>query len=292
MSHDPSTADSDLQLEVEKVTTGAGGGASTGPRSRAAAAQHSAAEVPAAAEEAAGDEAEQGATRRFLIYNAVPSWMTSMLVHMVLLLFLAMLTLPNPRDLINELVLGTEGEADDIEELEQNQFDLADLPTVDDVTPSTDVTVEEPVITPADDLTAAQTQIELSENSDEFAPQSELLKQFGALSGNDLAGRGTAKARLLRDGGGTKGSEDAVSRALQWFARHQLPDGGWSFDHRLGSCQGRCPNEGTHAKARNAATAMALLPFLGAGETHVDGKYEDVVKAGLAFLVRCQTAFA
>ena len=37
------------------------------------------------------------------------------------------------------------------------------------------------------------------------------------------------------------------------------------------------------ATARNAATAMAILPFLGAGQTHKEGKYKKVVNAGLYY---------
>ena len=42
---------------------------------------------------------------------------------------------------------------------------------------------------------------------------------------------------------------------------------------------------GTSAEARNGATGLALLPFLGAGQTHKKGKYKSQVKAGLYFLV-------
>ena len=35
-----------------------------------------------------------------------------------------------------------------------------------------------------------------------------------------------------------------------------------------------------------AATAIALLPFLGAGYTHTEGEYQDLVDRGLYYLVR------
>jgi hypothetical protein len=35
-----------------------------------------------------------------------------------------------------------------------------------------------------------------------------------------------------------------------------------------------------------AATALAILPFLGAGQTHREGDYQQVVQAGLSYLVR------
>lgn len=104
---------------------------------------------------------------------------------------------------------------------------------------------------------------------------------------------GRRKAVLER--GGTPESEAAVERALQWLVRHQNYDGSWNFDHRAcGDCRGRCGSPGTLPNARVGATAMALLPFLGAGHTHLIDKYSDSNKyarqvlAGLRFLVRSQ----
>ena len=38
-------------------------------------------------------------------------------------------------------------------------------------------------------------------------------------------------------------------------------------------------------EARFAATGFGLLPFLGAGQTHKEGKYKENVKAGLLYLI-------
>jgi hypothetical protein len=94
---------------------------------------------------------------------------------------------------------------------------------------------------------------------------------------------------MLKKHGGTEASEAAVASALEWLAAHQYPDGGWSFDHRRAVCRGRCPDPGLMVQARNAATAMALLPFLGVGETHKNGKYNRVVGNALTFLVSRMT---
>jgi hypothetical protein len=99
-----------------------------------------------------------------------------------------------------------------------------------------------------------------------------------------LAGRGgAARTRLALAGGGSKESEDAVARGLRWLQAHQLADGGWCFDFRQGPCEGRCRDSGSEV-SRTGATALALLAFLGRGETHLEGDYQDNVKRGLYFL--------
>ncbi len=103
-----------------------------------------------------------------------------------------------------------------------------------------------------------------------------------------------------REGDTTDASEQAVEMGLAWLAKHQLPDGGWSFDltasddnGRPGSCQGRCENSratsgGVRSNlypSRTAATGIALLPFLGAGYDHQKpGVYQETVASGLEYL--------
>lgn len=79
------------------------------------------------------------------------------------------------------------------------------------------------------------------------------------------------KDKLLKTGGGSMESEAAVARGLAWLARQQHKDGYWEFD---GS-----------SKDMVAATGMALLPFMAAGEGPTKaGKYLDQVKAGVDWL--------
>ncbi len=85
--------------------------------------------------------------------------------------------------------------------------------------------------------------------------------------------------------GGNDASEAAVARALDWLSRHQrADDGSWNFDHTGPHCQDRCADPGTFDVANNAATALALLPFLGAGHGPRDGKYQKNVSLGLIYL--------
>lgn len=77
----------------------------------------------------------------------------------------------------------------------------------------------------------------------------------------------------------------AIHRGLDWLARHQQDDRGWAFEHRRGECRGRCPNPGTQFGARNAATGLALLAFLGAGQSPEQGEYRTVVASGINYLM-------
>jgi hypothetical protein len=96
------------------------------------------------------------------------------------------------------------------------------------------------------------------------------------------------KPLFFKNGGNTR-EETAVFKALAWIAKHQLPDGGWNFDHTIGPGEHRnSANPGTLKEARNAATALALLPFLAAGQTHVEGKYKTAIDKGLKYLIAHQ----
>lgn len=108
------------------------------------------------------------------------------------------------------------------------------------------------------------------------------LQQPGG--GGGLEGRSDQlRATLAGKRGGTPASEEAVALGLAWLAAHQHKNGSWHFDHRGDACDGQCDNPGT-AGTTTGATALALLPFLGAGHTHQHGEYKEVVKQGLYYL--------
>jgi hypothetical protein len=93
---------------------------------------------------------------------------------------------------------------------------------------------------------------------------------------------------LLDEEGGSLATEAAVVAGLRWLSMHQERDGHWSLDHfsHAGDCNGRCNGEGGNSDV--AATALALLPFLGAGQSHKLGIYQDTVARGLKWLVKQQ----
>lgn len=113
-----------------------------------------------------------------------------------------------------------------------------------------------------------------------------LMQSVERPTGGGLEGRSPdMRSKLAQGNGGTLQSEEAVERGLRWIAAHQDEDGGWSFDLKKGTCGGQCKNAGTEPNT-SAATAMAILPFLGAGYTHREGIYEDTLRKGLYYMLR------
>ena len=85
-------------------------------------------------------------------------------------------------------------------------------------------------------------------------------------------------------GGATKQTETSVMWALRWLKNHQSPDGRWDSDGFDAQCKlNRCDGVGD-TTGDVGATGLALLPFLGAGETHQSGTCRETVKSGLKWL--------
>ncbi len=174
---------------------------------------------------------------------------------------------------------------------EETPFDFEPSEIVTDFQKST-------IVAPLDIPTPDQSIIELSEpslqsNQDrgEKTEAVAAVVKNGTLSpskllpdGGGLKGRAPEnRAALTASGGGSLASEDAVGMALAWLADHQRKNGSWWFDHQESRCQGRCANPGTEGSS-TGATALALLPFLGAGHTTEAGEYREVVRDGIYYL--------
>lgn len=105
-----------------------------------------------------------------------------------------------------------------------------------------------------------------------------------------MAGRRAAAAAAR---GGSLETERAVQAALVWLAAAQSSDGRWSAARHGGgverSLQGH-HRHGAGAKSDHGVTGLALLAFLGAGNTHQQGPASEVVARGVRFLVDRQRA--
>ena len=229
--------------------------------------------------------------RKFLIFQATPAWLVSTLVHVIILLILGLVTIADPTQIVN--VLSASSSTDDGPEMEEfaiEQIDDSDLSEVEEESEPVDVSetmeLTEPV--EVEPMEVAAVELDVADLQSEMAPAAASLQTLASMTAQPMGSRSSdMKKKLLRDYGGTPSSEAAVTEALKWFSRHQMRNGGWTYQHDL-VCKGRCKDgcDASYNKSYNAATAMALLPFLGAGQTQLSGEFRQNVKLGLFFLMK------
>ncbi|MCI0339761.1 MAG: hypothetical protein L0216_01205 [Planctomycetales bacterium] len=112
----------------------------------------------------------------------------------------------------------------------------------------------------------------------------------GGGAGGAYGGRFGGKRDLVARGGGGRGTEAAVAAGLRWLKNHQDPDGQWSCDNFQKNCKKNiCEGKGSNAEYSCGVTGIALLAFLGAGNSMRAGPYKEVVKKGLKYLVSVQS---
>ncbi len=108
--------------------------------------------------------------------------------------------------------------------------------------------------------------------------------------GSGFGGRGSGSRKaLLGRYGGTRETERAVGAALYWLAKHQSKDGSWSLKEYNKQCTDKtCTGPGGQ-ESLCGATAMGLLPFLAAGQTHASaGPFQQKIRAGIYWLMNHQ----
>jgi hypothetical protein len=212
------------------------------------------------------------------------SWLTSLAAHLLVILLLAIWTLdlPSPTRLLLSL-----SASEDETELNEEPLDAqaAAFELVDSAEPMEAIADEFVVDVPLEAFgpapAAVASPVPLGEPVDFLGA----VGGIGSGNGGTMEGRrGGMRGELVHRGGGSAESEKAVSRALEWLARHQHRDGSWSFDHQFGECQGQCDQPGSLQTSLMGATGLALLPYLGAGNTHRDGNHRAIVKRGIAAL--------
>jgi hypothetical protein len=111
-----------------------------------------------------------------------------------------------------------------------------------------------------------------------------------AVYADRMAGR-RASAAAAR--GGSQETERAVQAALAWLAAAQSSDGRWSAVRHGGGVERSVPGHHRHAAGAHSdhgVTGLALLAFLGAGNTHREGGFSETVARGLRFLTDRQRA--
>jgi hypothetical protein len=254
----------------------------------------------------AEDDSQSLADTRFgCSFTELPSWLVSMVFHLGLIILLALWVakVEHVGDGGEEELFASQGESPIALESMEESAPLADpitLPPLEStpIEPSLDSAVplpQEIEQTFAENPLTAPSAAPLDATPAEVGTQVVGIEgvlaalTIGRDPGDMMKGRLSAERRaaLLGRDGGTRESEAAVARALKWIAAHQLSDGSWSFDHtRAPKCGKKCGEPGDMPEARIAATAMALLPFLGQGHTQREGEYKTTVDRGLYFLMK------
>ncbi|GAA5507759.1 prenyltransferase/squalene oxidase repeat-containing protein [Novipirellula caenicola] len=223
------------------------------------------------------------------VVNA-PAWLLSTIFHLVLLLILAFITI-SPETVQGIMLTITPASAQSKPEFVE--FSIAPMPQLDDALVASDSNVgfETQVdVAPLFHEIAVTQPLPFDSELPAVNPFAQLPKTSGAAIGNVpnasqavsmFRGRtGEMKKVLLAKYGGTQVTEDAVALGLAWLIRQQRTDGSWSL---------RGPyRDGSLMENETAATAMAMIALMGAGNTHRSGKYERQMLKAAQWLVKQQ----
>lgn len=216
------------------------------------------------------DESEEHYLEDARISREAPPWLVSMVLHLVMLLIFALISSPAGAGL-GKVIL-TIGQSEKESPSEFTEFAMATEFSIDDA----DAMKESEVDADVPDLFES---FQVNDALD-VAPVELGIGEI-AIAKPMFNGRsGAMKKALLAIYGGTPETEEAVKRGLAWLKRNQRKDGSWSM---------RGPySDGAVTENNVAATSMALLAFLGDGNTHLKGEYADTVEKGMKFLINKQ----
>lgn len=99
-----------------------------------------------------------------------------------------------------------------------------------------------------------------------------------------LSGRARQEGSAARDRDGfSDQARQAIDRALAWLVRQQQSDGRWRLDGPYADGATR-----TRWSTDVGATALALLAFVGDGNTHLAGAHAEAVSRGVKWLIARQ----
>ncbi len=99
------------------------------------------------------------------------------------------------------------------------------------------------------------------------------------------------RLQLTQAFGADADTEAAVAAGLRWLAQAQADDGGWNAKQHGAGTETYALGEyrhGTGDRADTAVSGLAILAFLSAGHTHLEGEYQQTVQRGLQYLLHAQ----
>jgi hypothetical protein len=223
--------------------------------------------------------------------DAVPGWLISAVVHLIALTLLAMFTIPEDdpekRSIVLSAMMSKERvQGGDMFVLPPDVRAQFDMPLPDKVDLKDPAEVKS-LLAANQDARELRLDNEAVQN---LASIDQVKEQIANASGvrQAMAARDPRlRVEVVTQEGGTTMTEAAVARGLRWLANHQNDDGTWRLSRfeRVHDC-----NCGGHGQfdTKSPGTALALLPFLGAGQSHLNGRYKSNVSRGLRWLVQNQ----
>ena len=230
----------------------------------------------------------------------LPAWLVSLIFHIVAMLLLGLLTIANQESSQRQIVLAATIGKPGLEGGEKKEDEHEDAVVIEDPgpeeAPEPEPTIEEPPPPPEPPVEPPQPLPPREEllptvderNARELPDLADVRKALVAPASQRMfEGRDPrVRTQLVAAEGGSMYTEAAVAQGLYWLNKHQADDGHWSLDrfHHHGNCDGRCGGQGD-GQSDVGATALALLPFLGAGQTHTRGIYKTAVERGLTWLL-------
>jgi len=216
------------------------------------------------------------------ILMRAPSWLGSAIVHAVIILVLFQIPWDAGKVDKPPVTVDLTTLIEEIEEIEEPE--RPDIPEEPEIT---DQRLPEQDVTFVPDVEMEQLEMDVP-GFNELEPDEDPPLAIAKLALGDQGaaghfhgvygsrgGRGRRKS-LLRFGGSRR-SEKAVLDALGWLARAQEDDGHWDSKRW-----------GASGNVDAAVTGLALLAFLGHGETDMDGKYKRNVYKALQWLKKYQ----
>ncbi len=217
-----------------------------------------------------GNEDDQDwATDR--VTREAPPWLVSMMIHVVMLLILALISKPIGSGIGSVMLSIGQSEREVPAELAEFSISTDDVINESDLMEESEVEVDMASLFDSAELSDAETLAPM-----EFGAGPELATVRPMFDGRT----GAMKKALLAIYGGTAQTQDAVARGLAWLKRNQRANGSWSMQGPYG--------DGGVSENECAATAMALLAFLGDGNTHDKGEYREEVEKGVKHLLKLQ----
>ena len=220
-------------------------------------------------------------------FRLTPAWMVSFILHLIVILILALIVLSDGSLISESITLSTFLSSDDergghivmenrLDQLQDNLLQSSDMDLGDKELrqvlkkanqDAKKILVDNNPLSPLPAIKQVKANITTRKGQ---------LMSFAARDPR-------VRSEIVRKEGGTTITEAAVARGLRWLASVQNDDGGWSLK-----------NYRNHHRKGNSsdimATSLALLPLLGAGQTHEFGPYKEHVSAGLAWMINNQKA--